>query len=620
MSLISELQRRNVFRVAFAYLAGAWLLIQILETLFPIFGLPETSARIVVIILAIGFIPALIGAWVFEFTAGKLVRDTGETQAAAPASHNRFDRIIIATLLLAIVIFSVDTFILDPARDAEEIEAATKAARTDALIESFGDKSIAVLPFTNMSSDPEQEYFSDGIAEEMLNLLSRVEGLRVISRTSAFVFKDSPDSLSEIAEKLDVGHILEGSVRKSGKRVRITAQLIEAHSDTHLWSDTYDREIDDIFAIQDEVAAHVVEQLKVTMAVGLSPVERHDPVAYTLYLQARQLLDYSLATGIERAEQLLLQALEIEPDLADAKMGLVEVYWWYSGADDGPSNDEESQYRVRHETLLREVAANEPDNATLNVWLAWKAEEDFAQVAEYLERAFETDPSNKEALNAAMLLTTRLGRFPFARAIGEYLRKRDPILYYSHRNVAEIYIASGAIELAENAYRTADTMFPGKNIIQWRFGLTLLFQGKPGAALEQFQQIEQAETYRLQGTALALFDLGRLDESASALTGLTELLASNQPGTGPWPYGMARAHAWMGDADNAFSYLAEIKPEDLNLLWLDLHGPFFARIKDDPRWLAFLESIGRSPAQLQAIEFNPALPAEILKNAAQFDR
>ncbi len=251
MSFLNELKRRNVLRVAIVYLAGSWLLIQVLETLFPIFGLAETSIRTVIIILAIGFIPAVAISWVFELTAEGIKRDK-DVDRSAPASiaaAENFDRIVIVMLILALGYFAVDKFVLDPARDIEQIQEARKQARTEALVESYGEKSIAVLPFINMSSDPEQAYFADGIAEELLNLLAKIRKLRVISRSSAFSYKGKDIDVTTVAKELNVAHVLEGSVRKSGNKIRITVQLIDARTDTHLWSESYDRTLDDVFAI-----------------------------------------------------------------------------------------------------------------------------------------------------------------------------------------------------------------------------------------------------------------------------------------------------------------------------------------------------------------------------------
>jgi nucleotide-binding universal stress UspA family protein len=231
MSFLDELKQRNVLRVALIYLAGSWLLIQVLETLFPIFGLEETSIQVVVIILAIGFIPALILSWVFELTPEGIKRDK-DVDREAPArisAGKNLDRIIIVILVLALSYLAVDKFVLDPVRDAEIIETATEHARTEALFESYGDKSIVVLPFINMSADPEQDYFADGISEELLNLLARIRELRVISRTSAFSFKGKDVDIATIAESLDADHELVFGDEVPHIFSQIRAELVGEH-------------------------------------------------------------------------------------------------------------------------------------------------------------------------------------------------------------------------------------------------------------------------------------------------------------------------------------------------------------------------------------------------------
>lgn len=275
--------------------ALSWLIIQVIETLFPLFGFSDAAARAVVLILVIGFIPAMIFAWVFELTPEGLKRDTevDRTTTVSKRTTRRLDGLIILSLVLALGYFAFDKFVLTPQQQAQDLATATEEARregrTQALVESYGDKSIAVLPFVNMSSDPEQEYFGDGIAEELLNRLAHIPQLRVISRSSAFSFKGTDIDIPTIARKLNVAHILEGSVRRSGDMIRITAQLIEAGSDTHLWSETFDRPFVDIFVIQDEVAAEVVRQLRITLLDGPPRATRVNPHAYAMYLQALQI-------------------------------------------------------------------------------------------------------------------------------------------------------------------------------------------------------------------------------------------------------------------------------------------------------------------------------------------
>jgi TolB-like protein len=371
MSLLRELRRRNVIRVGAAYVALSWLVIQVVETLFPMFGLSDAAARAVVIILAIGFLPVLVLAWVFELTPEGLRRESevDHDSAASRRMTRRLDRLVMVFLALALGYFALDKFVIDPARDAEELETARQEARqegrSDAIVESYGDKSIAVLPFVNMSSDPEQEYFADGISEELLNLLARVPTLRVISRSSAFSFKGKDVNIPDVARQLNVAHVLEGSVRKSGDRIRITAQLIEARSDTHLWSETYDRTLDDIFAIQDEVSAAVVEQLKLTLLGEAPRAVRANPQAYALYVQAAQLFTIANQEDYGRAQELVRQALAIDPDYVDALLLLGNLLRFSENGDP----DEAA-------AIFRRVMELDPDNAIL---LAFRATDDCAQ-------------------------------------------------------------------------------------------------------------------------------------------------------------------------------------------------------------------------------------------------
>jgi adenylate cyclase len=320
LSLFAELKRRNVFRATAAYVAVSWLVIQVAEATFPAFGLTDDALRTLIVLLAVGLVPAVALSWVFEITPEGLKRDA-ELEPGGELSRrtNRLlDRGILIALALGLAYFAIDKFVLEPARDAENIEQAQQRGRAQALVESYGDNSIAVLPFTNMSGDPEQEYFGEGMAEEVLNLLAQIGELRVISRSSAFTYKGKDLRLSQIADELNVAHILEGSVRRAGNRIRVTAQLIEARSDTHLWSQTWDRELEDIFAIQDEIAAEVVVNLKVTLLGELPRVARVDTEAKLLFMQARQILDSGRDGAYPQVQDLLMEAIRLDPEYAEA--------------------------------------------------------------------------------------------------------------------------------------------------------------------------------------------------------------------------------------------------------------------------------------------------------------
>jgi adenylate cyclase len=333
MSLYHELKRRNVFRVAMAYVVAAWLIIQVVETILPAYGLGDAAIRLVVTLLAVAFIPTLVFSWVFEITPEGLKR---EVDVASEHSITRFtgkmlDRIIMVLLALGMGYFAFDKFVLDPVEDVQIAESAHQEGRSEALTESYGDNSIAVLPFVNMSSDPEQEYFSDGISEELLNLLSKIPELRVISRSSSFSFKGKDFDIPTIAKQLNVAHILEGSVRKAGNQVRITAQLIEARSDTHLWSQTYDRELANIFVVQDEISAAITGALKERLGLQLDAAPMETAItnaeAHDAYLRGRHLVVQRTRASIEGAVQEFEKAIRLDPEyaLAHAELAIATV-------------------------------------------------------------------------------------------------------------------------------------------------------------------------------------------------------------------------------------------------------------------------------------------------------
>src|SRR3954468_2086472 len=255
-----ELKRRNVFRAASLYLVGAWLLIQVAGTVLPMFGAPDWLPRSLVLLLAIGFVPALIFSWVFELTPQGLKRDEDvpPEQSIAPQTAQRMNRVIIAVLVLALGYFVADKFFLGPRRATALVSSGPVAGPQPAA----SPKSVAVLAFDNLSDDKGSEYFSDGISEELLTVLQKIPGLHVAARTSAFSFKGKNATAQEIGQKLGVAHLVEGSVRKSGDAVRIAARLTRADSGEELWSENYTRNLKDVFAVQTELAQTIVGQLR----------------------------------------------------------------------------------------------------------------------------------------------------------------------------------------------------------------------------------------------------------------------------------------------------------------------------------------------------------------------
>jgi len=321
MSFFSELRRRNVIRVAVAYSVVAWLVAQVAEMAFESFGTPDWAMKTLLFVLLMGLPLALIFAWAFEMTPDgiKLEKDVDRSESITDTTGRKLNYTIIGVLAIALILSLVS-------RDWSQAPA-------DVVIEdseTASEQSIAVLPFVNMSDDRENEFFSDGISEELLNVLVKVEGLRVASRTSSFSFKGKDTPIPEIAKALKVEHVLEGSVRKAGDTIRITAQLIDVKTDSHLWSETYDRKYEDIFEIQDEISAHIVDALKV--ALGSGEVVRttthptQDLEAYEDYLHGRHLWQQRGGDNIRKAIELFEDATSADPQFARAWSSLASAH------------------------------------------------------------------------------------------------------------------------------------------------------------------------------------------------------------------------------------------------------------------------------------------------------
>ncbi len=321
MSLVNELRRRNVFRVAAAYLVVGWLLTEVLTTILPELGAPDWASRAVILIFAFGFVPAVVLAWFYEVTPAGIKReeDVDRDDPGQRLATRRIDQVTIATAIVLIILVGL----FSARYTADDADPGTDVVSTT---------SVAVLPFVNMSDDKDNEYFSDGLTETLLHMLAQMPDLKVAARTSSFAFKNQNKNVQEIAAALEVAHILEGSVQRAGDRVRVTAQLIRASDGFHIWSQVYDKTLDDIFAIQDEIAGEVGKALSVSLLGADEPAQlvagitTADPDAYDLYLQARkERVTYSYR-GLKAAEDLLKGALVIDPDFIDAKTELANSY------------------------------------------------------------------------------------------------------------------------------------------------------------------------------------------------------------------------------------------------------------------------------------------------------
>jgi TolB-like protein/Flp pilus assembly protein TadD len=330
-SFFAELKRRNVYRVGIAYVVVAWLVLQAVDIILPIMQAPDWFSQMVLVLLAIGFPVALIFAWAYEMTPEglKLEKDVDRTASITHETGHRLNRMIIGVLVVAVGLLLADKFLLSKSDVSVEQVAVTQSDESLGAT-TTGTPSIAVLPFANMSADESSTYFSDGLADTLLHMLAQIREIRVAARTSSFQFRDQNTDITKIAEALNVGTILEGSVQKSGNKIRVTAQLIEAESGYHLWSGNFDRDLDDVFAIQDEIANEVVAALKISLlgesAEKLSIHETDNIDAYTEYLLGiNDINEYSFES-LRRGEQRLLNAVRLDPDFALAWARLGHLY------------------------------------------------------------------------------------------------------------------------------------------------------------------------------------------------------------------------------------------------------------------------------------------------------
>ena len=371
MNFIAELKRRNVIRMAGLYLVGAWLIVQVSGTVLPMFGAPDWLPRSIVILVAIGFVPTLIFSWVFELTPGGIKRDAevSPEESIAPQTGQRMNRMIIAVLVLALTYFGFDKFVLASRREATQIVQAAKSSAQHAAqaVQAISKKSIAVLPFTDLSPGHDQEYFSDGMAEEILNALAQVKDLKVAGRTSSFQYKGKNDDLRTIGKTLGVANILEGSVRKQGDKVRITAQLIQASDGFHVWSESYDGDLKDVFALQEKIARAITDKLKVVLngqqTARLVDAGTKNTEAYALYLQATAVFNRRDGVHIPDALSDLNEAIRLDPKYARAHARLASLYAIannYAALDQSQSlamGEREAQIAIDLDPMLAEPHA-----------------------------------------------------------------------------------------------------------------------------------------------------------------------------------------------------------------------------------------------------------------------
>ena len=473
MSLFNELKRRNVFRVGFAYAVVGWLVVQVADLALENFGAPGWVMKTLLLFVLMGFVLSLFIAWAYELTPEGIKRaeDVDPNLSVTHATGRKLDRLVIIVLLLAVGMLLFERFWVKPASEpaaitdqtAQAPPAVTPAPALDSAskeeesaLATNDEPSVAVLPFVNMSSDPEQEYFSDGISEEILNVLTRIPNLKVAARTSSFQFKGRNLDIADIGKQLQVNHLLEGSVRKAGNTLRITAQLVKTDTGFHLWSETFDRSPEDVFAIQDEIAAAIATELRALLTGEISTTSTPiDMLAYELYLKGRGLVAHRREAELFEGIDALKAAIEIEPNYAPAIATLAKAYAvlpWFSVRIPA------GQAREQARDWASKALEFDPENIEALAVLAIVYSEtdlNFSDARKLLEKAIKLNPGNVAANNFLGDLYTRTGNLTKALNYESRAAELDPLGPVKLTDLANVYLLSGdydmVIQLANRA-------------------------------------------------------------------------------------------------------------------------------------------------------------------------
>lgn len=584
MSMLEELKRRNVIRVAALYLVASWLLLQVGDILFDAFELPSWSMRLLVAILILGFPLVLLFSWIFELTPDGLRREADiDRSTDRPGTGQKINILIIALLVLTIGIVLVDRVIPEqPSID----DGVAETPITDP------ERSIAVLPFVNLSDDPANIYFSEGLSEELLNMLAAIPELRVTARTSSFSFKGKDLDIPAIGRSLNVANVLEGSVRKSGNRLRITVQLIEVENGFHLWSETYDRDMQDIFAVQDEIAEAVVGALRVSL-LGEAPRAREtDPDAFSAFLYGLHFYQQRTSDGYEKAAEYMHRALEIDPDFAPAWNLLSATYSNQAVAGLLPYREANEQALAAVEKAL-EIDPEFALAYSARAWVAMQYQRDYAAAAGYFRQALALSPENPIILGNAAVLASRIGRVEEAIDLTRRSLALDPISTVSHSNLSDQLTRAGKYAEAVDQGRKAVELNPGNTSARVNLAAAYLLAGQADKANDEIENADRP-VFKLFINALAYDLLGQTRESGEAVTKLTDQFADEHA------FLIASVYASKDDPDTAFDWLTRAVDDGQATSGIK-SDPFLIKLRGDPRWNPLLARLGLSDEQVAGI-------------------
>jgi TolB-like protein/Flp pilus assembly protein TadD len=580
-NFFAELQRRHVYKVGAAYAVAGWLVVQIVTQVFPIFEVSALAQRIIVLVIVAGFPITLILTWLFDITPKGIVRTddlpaTGESQTIQRerlGMDRKMNYVLALLLVTAIGYFVLERTVL----------------RRDSAQATSNDKSIAVLPLVNTSGDPANDYFSDGLSEELIAVLAKIPGLKIIGRSSSFLFKGKSDDSRTIGEKLGVTNLLEGSVRKQGDRVRIVAELINAADGRALWSETYDRELKDVFAVQSEIATAVTDQLKIKLlgapAKSDAAPSNDNLAAYNALQQGTFYFRLGTEEGTRKATEFYGEAIRLDPRYA-LSYAQLSAAWrqlaatWLGGAE---ANEAYAKARNAAQTALSLA----PDLAAAHEALGFvllTPDLDFAAAEAEFRKAEKLAPADAGPKFALSFVFAVQGRLAEAENIMRQTLALDPLGVTRYLNLARILIAGGRYDEAEAALRKAIALQPAAARLHAYLTTLDVIRGDAAAALQD-AQLEPKGFWRDYALALAL---QIQNDRGAADTALQKLIDENAVSG---PFQIATVYGLRKEPDKMFDWLERAYTEHDPGLTQLLGTPFILNYKDDPRFAALCQKL-----------------------------
>jgi TolB-like protein/cytochrome c-type biogenesis protein CcmH/NrfG len=598
MSFFNELKRRNVFRMGIAYIVVAWVLLQVIDFTLDIISAPNWVMQVFFLAGVAGLPVVLIFAWIFEMTPEgiKLESEVDRSQSVTQSTGSKLDRTIIAFLAFAVVLLMAERF-TNTEKGSGSISPETSISMPTGNVEKLNlaplkekVRSVAVLPFVNMSSDPEQEYFSDGLSEELLNRLAQNDQLRVAARTSSFQFKGQNQDIGEIGRQLKVEHVLEGSVRKSANRIRITAQLIEVDSGYHIWSETYEREINDIFAIQDDISLAITRALEAELGASSASTDSQSTenlAAYQLYLEARYLLAQRGEANMLRANELFEQAVGLDPGFSSAWSGMAFTYALL------PAYGSVVSARQAWEKV--KISANkaiqlDPANAESYVTLGWaNIDDEYTVIRTIFEKAYELAPNNVNVVNLYADFMARSGDFHAAERLERKAIELDPLAAVHYSDIAFVLFSLGRYKEGLDHGRTSASLAPDSIDRTDPLVIGLILNGLYDEAIQTIQRLERQADSNIGFATFWWCMLYYQQGNEQKLRGkVAERIQHLEIGTGGFDYTSTAFYTtWLDGTDAALPLLAKASERNEYLLTWPEYFYLPEDISDDPDWLAF---------------------------------